>query len=106
MKSVAKSPRVAEQCDFNIHALYNGEIGQGVGRNEAIVMRICHRSMQEEKRIDDPTHIVVPLHVIASMAVMNRAATSRTIAQQIQPETHDSVSTHTIRRHCNRVECP
>ncbi|GFW93260.1 transposable element Tcb1 transposase [Trichonephila clavipes] len=35
---------------------------------------------------------------MAFIAVMNHAAPSRTIAQQIQSITHHSVSTHTIRR--------
>lgn len=80
------------------------EIGQRVGRNQATVMRICNRWMQEgttDRRgrshpprcttARDDRHIV-------RMAVMDRAATSRTIAQQIQSVTHHSVSARTIRR--------
>ncbi|GFY06229.1 sodium-coupled monocarboxylate transporter 1 [Trichonephila clavipes] len=46
----------------------------------------------------DCTHLVVPFPVIVTMVVMDRVATSRTIAQQIQSVTHHSVSTRTIQR--------
>ncbi|GFX31531.1 hypothetical protein TNCV_687791, partial [Trichonephila clavipes] len=36
------------------------EIGQRVGRNQATVMRICHRWMQEETTGADHTHLVAP----------------------------------------------
>ncbi|GFS51451.1 transposable element Tc1 transposase [Trichonephila clavipes] len=64
-------------------------------------MWICHRWMQEETtgRLHPP--LCTPGRVdrrILRMAVMNCAAVSRTIAQQIQSITHHSVSALTIRR--------
>ncbi|GFW83262.1 transposable element Tcb1 transposase [Trichonephila clavipes] len=68
-------------------------------------MRICHHWMQEER-----TDYRVRSHIsscttapddrwIVCMTVMDRAAISRTIAQQIQFLTHLSMSARTIRRH-------
>ncbi|GFT73036.1 hypothetical protein TNCV_1977251 [Trichonephila clavipes] len=44
---------------------------------------------------------------IVCMEMMDRAATSRIIAEHIQSVTHHSKSTRAIRRHLQqRVECP
>ena len=80
------------------------EIGSRVGRNQTTVMRICDRWMQEgttDRRVPshppqcttsrDDRHIV-------RMAVTDRSATSRTIAQHIQSVPHHPVSARTIRR--------
>ncbi|GFV33590.1 transposable element Tc1 transposase [Trichonephila clavipes] len=71
------------------------EIGQRVRQNQATVLRICHRWMQEETTerrgrshslrcttaLDDRR--------IVRIAVMDRAATSRTVPQQIRSVTHN-----------------
>ncbi|GFX31902.1 transposable element Tc3 transposase [Trichonephila clavipes] len=69
--------------------LYFREIGGDVGRNQATVMRICHRWVQEEttdqlgrshrsrwSTARDDRRIV-------RMTVMDHAVTSRTIPQQL-----------------------
>ncbi|GFV57354.1 hypothetical protein TNCV_3285821 [Trichonephila clavipes] len=67
-------------------------------------MQICHRWMQEETR-DRRGRTHSPRYTtarddrwIVHMTVMDFAATSRTILQQIQSITHHSVSACTIRR--------
>ncbi|GFV86355.1 transposable element Tcb1 transposase [Trichonephila clavipes] len=78
------------------------EIGQRVGCNQATVMWICHRWMQE-KTMDRRSQSPLPRCItdregrwIVHIAVMDCAATSRTVAQQIQSVTHHSMSTRTI----------
>ncbi|GFV73593.1 transposable element Tcb1 transposase [Trichonephila clavipes] len=80
-------------------------IGRRVGRNQATMMRICHRWMQEET-IDQRCRTHTPCCTtvyddtrIVHISVMDHAATSRTIAQHIQSITHHSVFARTIRRH-------
>ncbi|GFW72394.1 transposable element Tcb1 transposase [Trichonephila clavipes] len=77
------------------------EIGQRVGRNQATVMRICYRWMQEHTT-DRRGRSHPPLCTIAlddrrivCMVLTYRAATSRTIAQQILSVTYHSVSSRT-----------
>ena len=80
------------------------EIGDRVGRNQATVMRICNRWMQEGTT--DRRDLLSPPRCtttrddrhIVHMAVMDRSATSRTISQQIRSVAQQSVSVHTIRR--------
>ncbi|GFX54560.1 HTH_Tnp_Tc3_2 domain-containing protein [Trichonephila clavipes] len=66
-------------------------------------MRICHRWMQEEaterQGRSQPSRCTTARddRRIVGMALMDRAATSRTIALHIQSITHLSVSTQTIR---------
>ncbi|GFS56930.1 transposable element Tcb1 transposase [Trichonephila clavipes] len=71
--------------------------------NQATVMRICHFWMQEEtdqrgRSLSSRCTTVRDEKRIVHMAVMDRAATSRIIAQQIQSVTHHSMSARTIRR--------
>lgn len=80
------------------------EIGDRVGRNQATVMRICNRWMQEgttdrRDRLHPPrcTTTRDDRHIVR-MAVMDRSATSRTISQQIRSVAQQSVSARTIRR--------
>ncbi|GFV17040.1 uncharacterized protein TNCV_655931 [Trichonephila clavipes] len=81
------------------------EIGQHVGRNQAIVMGICHRWVQEEttdRRGQLHSPRCTTAHEdkrIVCIAVMDRAATSRTMVQQILSVSHHSVPARTIRRH-------
>lgn len=80
------------------------EMGDRVWRNQATVMRICNRWMQEgtTNRRDQlhPPRCTTARddRQIVRMTGMDRAALSRTIAQQIQSVTHHSVSARTIRR--------
>ncbi|GFX46107.1 transposable element Tcb1 transposase [Trichonephila clavipes] len=85
------------------------EVGQLVGRNQTTVMQICYCWRQKET-MDRRGQSHPPCCTIARdyrwivhMAVVDRAATSRTIAQQIQSVTHHSVpARNTV---CCRVEC-
>ncbi|GFS86901.1 transposable element Tcb1 transposase [Trichonephila clavipes] len=92
------------------------ERSQHVVQNQATVMRICHHWMQEET-IDRRVRSHPPRCTTASdnrrivcTTVMDRATTSRTIAQQIQSVAYDSVSSCTIRRHLQQsgmsARCP
>lgn len=80
------------------------EIGSRVGRNQTTVMRICDRWMQEgttDRRVrSHPPQCTTSRddRQIVRMAVTDRSATSRTIAQHIQSVTHHPVSARTIRR--------
>ncbi|GFX28935.1 transposable element Tcb1 transposase [Trichonephila clavipes] len=80
------------------------EISRHVGRNQATVMLICRRWMQEEttdrRGRSHPPRCTTHRddRWIARMAVMDRAAISQTITLQIQSVTHHSVSALTIRR--------
>ncbi|GFY65879.1 transposable element Tcb1 transposase [Trichonephila inaurata madagascariensis] len=79
------------------------EIGQRVGRNQATVMQICHCWMQERTtdhrgRSNSSCCTACEDRRIVRVAVTDRAAPSRTIAQQIQPVTHHSVPARSIRR--------
>lgn len=80
------------------------EIGSRVGRNQTTVMRICDRWMQEgtaDRRVrSHPPRCTTSRddRQIVRMAVTDRSATSRTIAQHIQSVTHHPVSARTIRR--------
>ncbi|GFX14254.1 transposable element Tc1 transposase [Trichonephila clavipes] len=66
-------------------------------------MRICHPWLQEEATDQRVRSHLPPCTTsradkwIVHMAVMSRAATSRTIAQQIQSVTYHSVSARTVR---------
>ncbi|GFX07831.1 transposable element Tcb1 transposase [Trichonephila clavipes] len=81
------------------------EIGSRVGRNQTTVMRICDCCMQEGTT-DRHGRSHLP-HCTTSqedrknvrMAVTDRSATSRTVAQHIKSVMHHSVSARTIRRH-------
>ncbi|KFM62725.1 Transposable element Tcb1 transposase, partial [Stegodyphus mimosarum] len=80
------------------------EIGTRVGRNQATVMRIYDRWMQEAKT-DRRVSSHQPQYTtscddrnIVRRAVTDRSVTSRTIAQHIQSVTHHAVSARTIRR--------
>ncbi|GFV02513.1 hypothetical protein TNCV_3438281 [Trichonephila clavipes] len=85
------------------------EIDQCVGRNQATVMRICHRMIQGETtdqrgRSYPPRSITVHDDSrIARMAEMDRAAPSRTIAQQNHFITHHSVFVVTFDAVCSRL---
>lgn len=80
------------------------EIGSRVGRNLTTVMRICDRWMQEgttDRRVrSHPPRCTTSRddRQIVRMAVTDRSATSRTLAQHIQSVTHHPVSARTIRR--------
>ncbi|GFW93691.1 transposable element Tcb1 transposase [Trichonephila clavipes] len=87
---------------YRDYGLSSREIGQRVGRNQATVMWICHRWMQEDTtdrrgQSHSPRCTVTSDdRLIVSMAGTDTAATSRTIAQQIQSVTLHSVSARTI----------
>ncbi|GFV93679.1 uncharacterized protein TNCV_365801 [Trichonephila clavipes] len=91
-------------CTFtrNINVDIMPEIGQRVGRNQASLMRICHRWMKEEnmnRRDRSQPSRCTTAHDkrwIVRIAVINRVATSRTIAQQIRHVTHHSLSARII----------
>lgn len=80
------------------------EIAGRVGRNQTTVMRICDRWMQEgttdrRGRSHSPRCTTSRAdRQIVRMAVTDRSATSRTIAQHIASVTHHPVSARTIRR--------
>ncbi|GFW85075.1 transposable element Tcb1 transposase [Trichonephila clavipes] len=80
------------------------EIGSRVGRNQATVMRICDRWMQDDTtdrrgRSHQPQCTTSRKdRQIVRMAVMDRSVTSRTVARHIESVTHHSVSVLTIRR--------
>ncbi|GFS82618.1 transposable element Tcb1 transposase [Trichonephila clavipes] len=88
--------------------LFFREISQHVGRNQATVLWVCHRWMQEETtdrqgRSHSPhCDTARDDRRIVRMEVMDRAATSRIIAQQIQSVTHHLVSARTIRHHLHQ----
>ncbi|GFW19587.1 transposable element Tcb1 transposase [Trichonephila clavipes] len=81
------------------------EIGSRVGRNQTTAMRICDRWMQEgmthRRGRSHPPQCTTSREdrQIGRMAVTDRSATSRTVAQHIESVTHHSVSARTIRRH-------
>ncbi|GFX63527.1 transposable element Tc1 transposase [Trichonephila clavipes] len=78
--------------------------GQCVGRNQAPVMWICHHWMQEETTDrwgqSHPPRCITARddRWIVRMIVIDSAATSQTIAQQVQTVTQHSVLARTIRR--------
>ncbi|GFY19840.1 transposable element Tcb1 transposase [Trichonephila clavipes] len=78
------------------------EIGNRVGRNQITVMHICDHWMQEgttnERGRLHPAQCTTPREdrQILSIAVMDRAVTSQTVAQHIESVTHHSVSARTI----------
>ncbi|GFW53924.1 transposable element Tcb1 transposase [Trichonephila clavipes] len=80
------------------------QIGSCVGRNQAIVLQIFDRWMQEgtknrRGRSHPPQCTTSRVdRQIARMAVTDRSVTSRTVAQHIEPVTHHSVSARSIRR--------
>ncbi|GFW53580.1 transposable element Tcb1 transposase [Trichonephila clavipes] len=80
------------------------EIGIRFGRNQATVMRICDRWMQEgttdRRGRSHPPQCITSREdwQIVRMALTNRSVTSRTVAKHIQSVTHHSVSARTIRR--------
>ncbi|GFW72643.1 transposable element Tcb1 transposase [Trichonephila clavipes] len=81
------------------------EISQRAGRNSATIMQICHRWMQEVTtalwgRSYPPRRTTSRGdRWIMRIVVMDRVASSRTIAQQNQSVMHHSVSSRTIQRH-------
>ncbi|GFX96587.1 transposable element Tcb1 transposase [Trichonephila clavipes] len=80
------------------------KIGSRVGRNQATVMRICDRWMQEgrtgRRGLSHPPQCTTSREgrQIVHMTVKGRSVTSRTVAQHIESVTHHSVSARTIRR--------
>ncbi|GFU88508.1 transposable element Tcb1 transposase [Trichonephila clavipes] len=80
------------------------KFGSRVGRNYTTVMRICDRWIQEgttdRRGRSHPPQCNTSREdrQIMRMAVTDRSATSRTIAQLIASVTHHSVSSRTIRR--------
>ncbi|GFT87096.1 transposable element Tcb1 transposase [Trichonephila clavipes] len=80
------------------------KIGSHVGRNQATVMRICDRWMQEgttdRRGRSHPPQCTTSREdrQIVRMAVTDRSVTSRTVAQHIESVTHHSGSARTIRR--------
>ncbi|GFY15230.1 transposable element Tcb1 transposase [Trichonephila clavipes] len=80
------------------------EIGNRVGRNQTIVMRICGRWMQESttdrRGRSHPPQCSTSREdrQIVRMAVTDRSVTSRAVAQHNESVTHHSVSAETIRR--------
>ncbi|GFY33884.1 transposable element Tcb1 transposase [Trichonephila clavipes] len=78
------------------------KIGSRVGRNQTTVMRICDR-WKQEGTTDRRGRSHLPQcttsredRQIVRMAVADRSATSRTVAQHIESVTHNSVSARTI----------
>ncbi|GFU73855.1 transposable element Tcb1 transposase [Trichonephila clavipes] len=75
------------------------EIGSRVERNQATVMRICDRWMQEgttdRRGRSHPPQCTTSRE---DRQIVRMAVTSRTIAQHIESVTHHSVSARTIRR--------
>ncbi|GFT96267.1 transposable element Tcb1 transposase [Trichonephila clavipes] len=90
--------------NYRDYGSYFREIGSRVGRNQATVMRICDRWMQEGKTDrhgrSHPTQCITSCEdrQIVRIAVTDRSVTSRIIAQHIESVTHHSVSARTIRR--------
>ncbi|GFX54238.1 HTH_38 domain-containing protein [Trichonephila clavipes] len=82
------------------------EIGSRVGRNQATVMRICDRWMQEgttnRRGRSHPSQCTTSHEdrQIVRMAVTDHSVTSRTVAQHIESVMHHSVSACTI---CRRL---
>ncbi|GFT14438.1 transposable element Tcb1 transposase [Trichonephila clavipes] len=80
------------------------QIGSRVGRNQAIVMRICDRWMQkgttDRRGPSHPPECTTSRvdRQIVCMAVTYHSVTSRTVAQHIESVRHHSVSARTIRR--------
>ncbi|GFV18535.1 transposable element Tcb1 transposase [Trichonephila clavipes] len=80
------------------------EIGNRVGRNQATVMQICDRWIQEgtmdRRGQSHPPQCTTSREdrQIVCMAVTDRSVSSRTIAQHIESLMHHSVSARTIRR--------
>ncbi|GFV90832.1 transposable element Tcb1 transposase [Trichonephila clavipes] len=80
------------------------EIGNRVGRNQATVMQICDRWMQEgtadRRGRSHPPQCTTSRDnsQVVRMAVTDRSVTSRTVAQHIESVMHYSVSARTIRR--------
>ncbi|GFS74041.1 transposable element Tcb1 transposase [Trichonephila clavipes] len=80
------------------------KISSRVGRNQATVMRICDRWMQEgttyKRGRSHPPQCTTSCEdrQIVHMAVMDRSVISRTVAQHIESVTHHSLSARTIRR--------
>ncbi|GFV63118.1 transposable element Tcb1 transposase [Trichonephila clavipes] len=78
------------------------KIGSRVRRNQRTVMRICDRSLQEgttdRRGRSHPPQCTTSREGRQNvcMAVMDRSATSRIVAQHIEPVTHHSVSARTI----------
>ncbi|GFT22854.1 transposable element Tcb1 transposase [Trichonephila clavipes] len=87
-----------------MHFAIEREIGSRVGRNQATVMWICDRWMQDGTtdrcgRSHPPQGATSRENrQIVCMAVTDRSVTSRTVAQHIESVTHHSVSARTIRR--------
>ncbi|GFV53586.1 transposable element Tcb1 transposase [Trichonephila clavipes] len=75
------------------------EIGSRVGRNQATVMRICDRCMQDRRGPSHPPQSTTSREdrQIVCMAVTDHSVTSRIIPQHIEFVTHHSVSARTIR---------
>ncbi|GFS57097.1 transposable element Tc3 transposase [Trichonephila clavipes] len=92
------------------------EIGSRVGQNQATVMRICDRWMQEgttDRRAQLPQPQCTTSREdrkIVRMTVMDRSITSGTIAQHIESVTHHSVSARIIRHRLQQsglsARCP
>ncbi|GFV15820.1 transposable element Tcb1 transposase [Trichonephila clavipes] len=92
------------------------EINSRVGRNQATVMRICDRWMQEgtSDRLgrSHPPQCTASREdrQIGCMAVRDHSVASRTVAQHIESVTHHSVSARTIRRRLQQsgmsARCP
>ncbi|UYV71893.1 hypothetical protein LAZ67_9000960 [Cordylochernes scorpioides] len=86
------------------------EIGSCVGRNQTTATRICDRWMQEgatDRRVrSHPPQCTTSRadRQIVRMAVTDRSATSRTVAQHIKSVTHHPVSARTIRRRLQQSE--
>ncbi|GFU76176.1 transposable element Tcb1 transposase [Trichonephila clavipes] len=80
------------------------KISSRVGRNQATVMRIWDRWMQEgttdQRGRSHPPQCTTSCEdrQIVHMAVMDRSVISRTVAQHIKSVTHHSLSARTIRR--------
>ncbi|GFX89165.1 hypothetical protein TNCV_20611 [Trichonephila clavipes] len=83
---------------FDVSKIAVRKIGQRVVRNQVYVVWICHRSVQEEttdqKDLSNLFRCTMTHNdsLILRMAVMDRAATSGVIPQQIQFVMHHSVS--------------
>ncbi|GFV73469.1 putative transposable element [Trichonephila clavipes] len=86
--------------------IFKIEIGRLVRRNQATVMRVCYGWRQKETTVrHGQIHLICLHHYtcddrrIVRMAVLDHAATLRTIAQHILSVTHHSVFAGTIRHH-------
>ncbi|GFU98572.1 hypothetical protein TNCV_3654031 [Trichonephila clavipes] len=102
--AVAKSPRVAEQCDVNLHSLTQRQIVKIIGKSSATVQKIIEKFQAEGNTLNNPRTGRPPIftdrerRIIVGNAKKNPKISAPKLTTDVKNNYAKSCNPETIRR--------